>query len=84
MACAQTAVHYGTEKIDALRPGITTQQELIHAFGMPTYVATRQDESVLYTWQRLPGSPLNEIDVEVLSILIDSGGKMNRIVRVVR
>jgi hypothetical protein len=83
-ACAPKQVHYGIPKLDGLKPGVTTQQDLIRLFGMPTYTIPAAEGGQVWNWQYPPTNTEAGDGLQLFGVLINSDGQMVRISRVVR
>lgn len=83
-ACIGGPTHYGAPTLDAIKPGVTRERDLIRVFGMPTFTAPSRDSASLWTWQYTPEQAENHDDLVYLTILLDSDGRVVRIVKVVR
>jgi len=81
-ACPAPRLHYGVERVDNLQPGVTTRQDLIRIFGMPTFVSSNSRGQLL-NWQYAPTAEVNGEKIHFLSVDVDSEGVMVRIHRLV-
>jgi hypothetical protein len=83
-ACAAKPVHYGIARLDNLKPGVTTQQDLIRTFGMPTYTFPTSEGGQVWNWQYPPTSTETGDGLQLFGVILNSDGQMVRISRVVR
>jgi hypothetical protein len=83
-ACATRQVHYGFEKIDNLQPGVTTKQDLIKLFGMPTHALAARESYERWSWQYPPDMTAAGGGVYLFEVLLDPDGKLVRVMRVIR
>ncbi len=83
-ACVGGPTHYGTPSLDAIKPGVTRERDLVAVFGMPTFNTPARDSARLWTWQYTPDQGEDHDGIIYLTILLDSDGRVVRIVKVVR
>lgn len=83
-ACVGGPTHYGLPSLDAIKPDVTHERDLVAVFGMPTFNIPARDKGRLWTWQYTPDQAEEHDGLLYMTILLDSDGRVVRIVKVVR
>jgi hypothetical protein len=77
-ACASSGTKFNAADIDAMQPGVTTEQEAIAKIGKPTATSYGANGSKMLVWNWFETSPLKGSSGAV-SVLFDKDGKFVRI-----
>ncbi|MCS6879665.1 MAG: outer membrane protein assembly factor BamE [Geminicoccaceae bacterium] len=85
-ACTPTVINHGyrldTARLDAIRPGVTSREEVRRLLGSPSTVATLDDKTWYYVAQRKERANFYQeklVDQEVVAIVFDERGLVARV-----
>jgi regulator of RNase E activity RraA len=77
-ACMTVGTKFDINKVDQLKPGVSTMEDATQLLGPAKAVSTMANNSKLLQWQYVQGTPVGGSGSHV-AILFDATGKMVRV-----